>query len=139
MVVNMWARRGRVPEGGEYPVIFIDLSKVFDPVDHQSTNKLQSSALDVTLLSLTISNGEPQGSVLGPSLFTLYINIILPNHFLKVNFYADDAVVFASGSSPARAHLQSACDVFQLSLLNHRNADNTTYMIFFNSKSKREF
>lgn len=44
---------------------------------------------------LTISNGVPQGPILGPLLITLYINnIIFPNQYANVHFYADDTVLY---------------------------------------------
>ncbi len=49
---------------------------------------------------LSISTGVPQGSVLGPLLFTLYINdlpSVCPN--TNIQMYADDSVIYIHGSS----------------------------------------
>ena len=55
----------------------------------------------------SISSGVPQGTVLGPTLFTLYINGMLLNSESRLNArtecFADDAMIYCSGSTVAEA------------------------------------
>ena len=105
--------------------VFLDLSKAFDTVDHtimlrklssfgvtSDTAKWFESYLNGRMqctscgseLSdlLSVTHGVPQGSILGPLLFLIYIND-LPT-FIKhseVALYADDAVLYCYDSNPA--------------------------------------
>ena len=99
--------------------IFVDLknSVAFDLVDHhcllhkvehyEIRGKSLSNGLNTILLleprrsvTKTIRNGVPQGSILGPILFVIYIND-LPQILLKssLSMYADDTVICFSDSS----------------------------------------
>ena len=99
-------------------IIYLDLKKAFDTVSHKILiNKLENIGLDLNTITwftsyldgrkqqtrinnfcseyLSMSYGVPQGSVLGPTLFVIYINELA----LKVKggliFYADDTVLFS--------------------------------------------
>ena len=103
--------------------VFIDLKKAFDLVDHKCLlHKLEHYGvrglnydwfLDYLCTrpqrvkfgkelssSLPLDYGVPQGSLVGPLLFVLYIND-LPQCLLRSNismtFYADDTVIYTKG------------------------------------------
>ena len=54
--------------------------------------------------SLVIDKGVPQGSILRPLLFTLYINnMLLPSLNCNVHYYTDDTILYNSGPTLASA------------------------------------
>ena len=112
----------------------LDVRKAFDSVHHDLLlHKLRSlfffsdSAVDLfrsylskrsqcmklgslVSVSLPISKGVPQGSVLGPLLFNLMVNDLLSSH-RYIFSYADDTLVFRSGAT-AVAALEAASLAF---------------------------
>ncbi len=110
-------------EGRLCGVLFLDLKKAFDTVDHNiairllSQLNLSSATLDWFTNYLTnrkqltkvnnvcsdikpINCGVPQGSILGPLIFILYMNS-LPNVLTKSEtyLYADDTAIICTGNS----------------------------------------
>ena len=105
-------------DNGDIPIaIFLELSKVFDALDHAILLKklehygIQDTPLnwlisypsnrfqfvhmgDVLSDTLPISTGVPQGSILGTLLFLLYVNVIhlASNEFIAIS-YADDTTL----------------------------------------------
>jgi len=102
--------------------IFCDLRKAFDTCDHEILlNKMFSMGIRGAELAwfrsylkdrsqfvkignaestlLTVLKGVPQGSVLGPILFLIYINDLPKCSLLYALLFADDTTLFASANS----------------------------------------
>ena len=139
--------------------LFIDLSKAFDSVDHALLlNRLAEIGLDrkackwfKNYLSdrsqavvadghksefLNISKGVPQGSILAPVLFTLFINDFNSSIVNSaVHLYADDTVIYSIAPSVELAfqNLKSDFCLIQKALINLKlalNAGKTKFMVF---------
>uniref|UniRef100_A0A4W5Q9E1 Reverse transcriptase domain-containing protein n=1 Tax=Hucho hucho TaxID=62062 RepID=A0A4W5Q9E1_9TELE len=148
-----------VDKGGVVGAVFLDLRKAFDTVNHQvliaklSTFNFSPSAIkwiesyltgrtqyvsvnNHRSLVLNLRTGVPQGSILGPLLFSLYIND-LPSVCPDINtlMYADDTVIYVHAKTKhlAAAKLTTAMDQIT-NWLNRSclqlNVDKTVGMFF---------
>ena len=114
-IMDIWTRM--IEEGDQIDVVYLDFRKAFDSVPHQRLlRKLKAHGINGNLLQWIesfligrkqrvsvnghkstwkpVRSGIPQGSVLGPILFIIYIND-LPNAVSSlVRIFADDTKVF---------------------------------------------
>ena len=110
--------------------IFVDYSKAFDTIDHDIlikklelykfdensikwfkdylSNRQRLVKLDTGIMSdpLRVKMGVPQGSILGPFLFLIYINDLsytLRNCDSNITLYADDTILYSADTNLYRA------------------------------------
>ena len=159
----------QVDRGAASGVLFLDLRKAFDTVNHTLLlQKLRSYGVrskplawfesylegrtQVTKVGQALSDrlpitcGVPQGSILGPLLFSLFINDLhlnVPN-YVKTNLYADDTALTVSSNS--REHLEQMLNEtlqfvsswFQTNKLS-LNFKKSNVMIFSTPQSSKKF
>ena len=81
---------------------------------------------------LTISKGVPQGSILGPILFSIYINVVAKAAVnSRIHLYADDTIIYSTGPS-----LHSAVSTLQQSLTSIQQFFHTLHLLLNSKKNK---
>ena len=122
----------------EVVLVLFDLSSAFDTIDHGDllarlrdrygftgkvlswfesylTSRVQSVIINDTQSSeLPVSFGVPQGSVLGPLLFSLFfapLEEIIAAHGLNCMIYSDDTQLYVSLNPKSREHVLSSIDL----------------------------
>ena len=142
-------------------IIFCDLKKAFDTCDpsillsklhsigiqgteynwfksYLTNRKQYVSIANVRSKMLDIKLGVPQGSVLGPLLFNLYINDLPKSSLFTSLMFADDAALIMEDDniekliSSSNVELQKICTFFRMNRLS-LNPDKTKYIIMSNS------
>lgn len=139
--------------------VFLDLAKAFDTVSHKillrrleligvrglplkwfqsyisrRTQKVQMQGAESNTVAYTF--GVPQGTVLGPVLFTIYINDILKTNLEgAVTAFADDTALCFSGKTweEVKAKAESGLSAIKTNLNNHLltlNPEKTVYITF---------
>ena len=151
--------KNRLDKNPYVGAVFLDLKRAFDTVNHHvlltKLSHFNFSSDTITWFKSYLSNrkqcvvinsvkspyvsnpvGVPQGSILGPLLFSLYIND-LPDVCPECNvqMYADDAVIFIHGKSVEliTASLTCALDKVQIWLSTNcllLNVKKTVCMLF---------
>ena len=124
-------------KGNQTDLVLLDFSKAFDKVNHlkllfklpqhgvkgNTLNWIRAFLLGRTQAvvlegersaEVPVTSGVPQGSVLGPLLFLLYINDLPQNIRSQVRLFADDTAVYLTVTSLEDANiLQSDLDTLE--------------------------
>ena len=160
----MYDRVSAAADNNEFSMgVFIDLSKAFDTLNHDIllkkleyygvrgialdwfksylSNRKQCVSLGGVISSLkSVTHGVPQGSILGPLLFILYINDIIncSKYFIFILF-ADDTNLFYSCKNIfqlfdiANSELAKLSQWFRANKLS-LNIKKTNYILFGNKR-----
>ena len=136
-------------EGKEVRAIFCDISKAFDRVWHKGLlYKLERSGISSSLLlwfenylsnrtqcvvlsgssssTVPIMAGVPQGSILGPLLFIVYINDIVSEIGSAIRLFADDTTLYVIVDDPQHAAFRLNSDLKKI------NEWASTWLVTFN-------
>ena len=114
-IIDDWAKE--LDKGNQTDIFFLDFEKAFDTVPHELLkSKLHQYGITGKILGWidsflsqrkqqvrvngecsdwsNVASGVPQGTVLGPLLFSLYINDIINDVDSEIRLFADDCVCY---------------------------------------------
>jgi len=147
--------------------IFCDLRKAFDCVNHNILFKklkkigvrgielewfksyfserkqfVSLNGYDSALLEIVL--GVPQGSILGPLLFLIYINDLPECTLLKILLFADDTTILAAGDNLEELYNTVNREFYKIACYFRRNLlslhpKKTQYIVFSTSRGAGEF
>ena len=118
-------------------MVFLDVAKAFDEVWHKGLlYKLKQLGIERDLftwpssylsdrqqrvvigggqsLLLPVRSGVPQGSVLGPLLFLVYVNDLARDICTNISLFADDTSLYDIVDDPALSAERLNCDLVRL-------------------------
>ena len=152
----------------EVRAVFLDISKAFDKVWHRGLiHKLKKCGINEKLIVLLenyltnriqrvvlngqasdwekINSGVPQGSVLGPLLFLIYINDLTDGISSNMKLFADDSSLFSRVQNISATHDQLVSDLnkitdwaFQWKMKFNPDITKQAIEVIFSSKYKKE-
>ena len=151
----------------ETRALFLDISKAFDKVWHEGLIfKLKSNGISGNLLKFlenylknrhqrvvlngtvsewrSISAGVPQGSVLGPLLFLVYINDLTDNISCQMRLFADDSSLFTHVEGRDQTHEKIVKDLqtvtnwaYQWKMVFNPDVNKQAIEVIFSVKKKK--
>ena len=124
-------------ENKEIRIVFCDISKAFDRVWHKGLlfklrsigfsehivawfeDYLHSRQQRVCIKGVSstwkfVTAGVPQGSILGPTLFLIYINDIVRELDSNIRLFSDDTSLYIVVENPANAALHLNADLLKI-------------------------
>ena len=136
LIINIHDLAKTIQDNKSVHAAILDFSKAFDKVPHQRLlRKLEYYGIRENLLkwfesfligrtqsvicdgsqskSIMVTSGVPQGTVLGPLLFLLYVNDLPANLQSSVRLFADDALLYGIISNEVDCNRLQA-DLFEL-------------------------
>jgi hypothetical protein len=147
----------------EMDAIFLDMKKAFDKVDHKILIQKLAGVIDDEAVvktvqdflsgrtqkvlsgnaisaEISVTSGVPQGSVIGPLLFIIYINDLAKDMQSKVRLFADDCVIYSKIKGDRDVILlQKDLDAGQRWMTNNKMSLNLDKceVVTFTTKSKQ--